>query len=78
MDERRIEILMEAIRRRREELAEAKKPESVPAESKRVVYSPFTELLKKRHAQHEVGNPFREPDKRFGGGQRKKKKKEKK
>ena len=36
------------------------------------------EVIRRRKAQFEQSNPFREPDKRFGGGQGKKKRKKKK
>ena len=74
MNDQRIDILMEAIRRRRAELAEAKAI-SESAGSKRVGAQTFTQLLQKRQA--EQMNPFRGPDKRFGGGQRKEKKEKK-
>jgi len=75
MQDRHIEHLMEIIRRRREEKAAAK-AQSTPAESKRIGVQTFSEILEKRKAEVNY-NPFRGPDKRYGGGQRKKKKKEK-
>lgn len=70
MEDRRIEILMEMIRRRR---AAKSQVDTQPAGSKRI--SDFADLFSTIKAQHVQTNPFREPDKRFGGGQRKKKKK---
>jgi hypothetical protein len=71
MDDRRIEILMEMIRRRREERAGAQVP---PAESKRNINPAFIEMAQNKLEGEEGYNPFRMPQKPTNNKKKKKKK----